>query len=163
MPSFRDALHAINKMRDDGVIEDYAVAGAMALLFWIEPVPTYDLDILVFPPSTSSFIVSLAPIYDWAAERGYPAHKEHVKVEGIPVQFLPAHNTLADEAIETAVTKPYYDIEVRVVRAEYLIALYLDGSAKTLKRRERAAALRQSGQVDEVVLQDVMKRFKLAF
>ena len=34
-------------MRDEGVIEDYAIAGAMAVLFWVEPIPTYDLDVLV--------------------------------------------------------------------------------------------------------------------
>lgn len=150
-------------MRGEGVIEDYAIAGAMAVLFWAEPIPTYDLDVLAFLPATTGVIVSLAPIYEWADRRGYTVDKEHVIIEGIPVQFLPAHNALADEAIETAVTKSYYEIPVKVARPEYLVALYLEGSAKTPKRRERAAALRQSGNVDEAVLQDVMERFKLTF
>ncbi len=37
---FPDALRALNSMKDEGVIEDYAVAGAMAVVFWAEPVPT---------------------------------------------------------------------------------------------------------------------------
>ena len=43
MPAFADALRAINRLKADGVVEDYAVAGAMALVFWAEPVPSYDL------------------------------------------------------------------------------------------------------------------------
>ena len=163
MPKFEDALRIINEMRDQGVIEDYAVAGAMAIAFWVEPIPTFDLDVLVFLPGESRPIVSLRPIYEWAAHHGYPSQKEHVKIEGVPVQFLPAHNELADEAISTAVVKPYNDVPVKVVRPEYLIALFLEGSAKTPKRRERAAALRQAEVVDEALLRDVMERFKLTF
>jgi hypothetical protein len=36
MERFRDALQVLNSMKDDGVIEDYAVARAMAILFWTE-------------------------------------------------------------------------------------------------------------------------------
>lgn len=150
-------------MKEEGVIEEYAIAGAMAILFWIEPIPTYDLDVLVFLPGAESAIVSLGPIYAWAERHGYRAHKEHIDVAGTPVQFLPAHNELADEAIETAVQKPYRGVEVKVVRPEYLIALYLEGSAKTPKRRERAAALRESATIDVNLLQEVMKRFRLTF
>jgi len=163
MASFERTLRVIHAMCDERVIEDYAIAGAMAVLFWAEPIPTYDLDVLVWLPSGGGPIVSLSSIYAWAANHGYPAEKEHVRIEGIPVQFLPAHNELADEAIESAVVKQYQSVAVKVVRPEYLIALYLEGSAKTLKRRERAAALRQSATIDEALLQDVMKRFKLTF
>jgi len=85
-------------------------------------------------------------------------------VEGIPVQFVPSPNELADEAIESAAVKPYSDtVDVRIVRPEYLIALFLEGSAKTPKRRERAASLRQLPDLDQALLQDVMKRYKLTF
>ena len=58
---------------------------------------------------------------------------EHVLIEGVPVQFLPAYNALADEAIETAATLDYEGVPVRVVRPEYLVALYLEPGARTLK------------------------------
>ena len=45
--AFRDALDALNKMKAEGVVEEYAIAGAMAVVFWTEPVPTFDLDVLV--------------------------------------------------------------------------------------------------------------------
>ena len=39
MASFADALRALNALKADGIVEDYAIAGAMAVLFWGEPVP----------------------------------------------------------------------------------------------------------------------------
>ena len=36
-------------MKAARIIDDYAIAGAMALLFWIEPIPTFDLDVLIEP------------------------------------------------------------------------------------------------------------------
>lgn len=161
MPSFADALRVLNDMKGSGVVEDYAVAGAMALVFWTEPIPTFDLDVLVFLPGDEPTIVSLAPLYNWAAERGYTAQAEHVMIEGVPVQFLPAHNSLADEAIERAVTLEYEGVPVRVVRPEYLVALYLEPGARTLKRRERAAALMESSALDRGALDDLLKRFSL--
>lgn len=95
MPSFAEALHVLNDMKRSGVLEDYAVAEAMAMVFWAEPIPTYDLDVLVFLPGDEATIVSLAPLYKWAAEHGYTAEAEHVMIEGVPVQFLPAHNNRA--------------------------------------------------------------------
>ena len=163
MPSFADALRVLNDMKESGVVEEYAIAGAMAMVFWAEPIPTYDLDVLVFLPGDESPIVSLAPLYDWAAGHGYPAQAEHVIIAGVPVQFLPAHDRLAEEAIEKAVTLEYEGVHVRVVRPEYLVALYLEPGARTLKRRERAAARMESGSLDRAELDGLLQRFDLEF
>lgn len=74
MERFRDAIQVLNSMRDEGVIEDYALAGAMAILFWTEPVPTFDLDVLVFLPASGGPPVSLDSIYRWTEARGYGRH-----------------------------------------------------------------------------------------
>ena len=161
MTSFADALRVLNDMEGSGVVEEYAVAGAMAMVFWAEPIPTYDLGVLVFLPGDESTIVNLAPLYDWAAERGCPAQAEHVMIAGVPVQFLPAHNSLAEEAVDRAVTLEYEGVPVRVVRPEYLAALYLEPGARTLKRRERAAALMESGAFDRAALDELLARFGL--
>ena len=161
MPSFADALRVLNEMKDSGVVEEYAVAGAVAMVFWAEAIPTFDLDVLVFLPGEEAAIVSLAPLYEWAGMRGYVARAEHVMIEGVPVQFLPAHNSLAEEAIDRAVTLQYEGVSVRVVRPEYLVALYLEPGARTRKRRERAAALMESSAVDRALLDTLLKRFDL--
>jgi hypothetical protein len=159
--SFANALRALEELKQLAVVEDYAIAGAMALVFWTEPIPTYDLDVLVFLPEREKPIVSLGTLYQWAAARGYAVEAEHVLIEGVPVQFLPSHNELADEAIETAATLEYEGVAVRVVRPEYLVALYLEPSARTAKRRERAAALIEASATDQAVLKDLVHRFKL--
>ncbi len=161
MASFANALRVLNEMKESRVVEDYAVAGAMALVFWTEPVPTFDLDVLVFLPREEGPVLSLAPIYEWAARRGFPSKAEHVMIEGVPVQFLPAHDELADEAIERAATMEYEGVAVRVVRPEYLAALYLEPGARSRKRRERAAALRESAATDVEALDRLLRRFGL--
>jgi hypothetical protein len=161
--SFEKTLRAVNDLKATGVIEQYAIAGAMALMFWIEPVPTFDLDVLVMLPQSDGPLVSLESIYRWASDRGYQTEHEHVVIEGVPVQFLPSYGALADEAIRTAADRQYQGVPLRVVRPEYLIALYLVPSARTLKRRERAAALRDSADLDQNRLAEVMSRFKVTF
>jgi hypothetical protein len=161
MASFETALRALNAMREDGVVADYAVAGGMAQAFWVEAVPTYDLDVLVALPQAESIIVSLAPIYAWAKEHGCATRGEHVVIGDIPVQFLASPGPLTDEAIEKAATLQFGDTEVRVVRPEYLIAMYLHGSARTRQRRERAVVLRDNAGIDESLLHELMQRFSL--
>jgi hypothetical protein len=161
MASFAGALRALNQMKDAAIIDEYAIAGAMAVVFWSEPIPTFDLDVLVFLPAGTSPIVSLDPIYRWAAAQGYPAQAEHVLIADVPVQFIPAHNPLADEAIEHAATLDYEGVSVRVVRPEYLIALYLEPGARTRKHHERAAALRELRSVDVGLLNELPARFHL--
>ena len=163
MPSLEKTLRAVNDLKASGIIDESAIGGAMALMFWIEPIPTYDLDVLVTLPQSTGPLVSLDPIYRWASERGYQAEHEHVVIEGFPVQFLPSFGALADEAIRTAADKQYQGVPLRVVRPEYLIALYLVPSARTMKRRERAAALRESADIDSDLLDELMRRFNLTF
>jgi hypothetical protein len=161
MSGFARVLALLNEMKSAGVVDEYAVAGAMALVFWTEPVPTYDLDVLVWLPSSPGPITTLGSIYEWLAGRGCQADAEHVLIEGLPVQFLPAHNSLADEAVRTAATLQYEGIEVRVVRPEYLVALYLEPGARTARRRERAALLAESPNLDAELLDDLLRRYQL--
>jgi hypothetical protein len=162
MPRFADALRALNSLKDEGLIEDYAVAGAMALAFWTEPVPTYDLDVLVFLPPTGGPLVTLEPLYAWAARKGYPARDEHIFVAGVPTQFLPSPSKLADEAVRSAEVLEYEGIPVRVVRPEYLIALYSEPAARSAKRRERAAALLEWPDLNRELLDEILGRHGFA-
>jgi hypothetical protein len=161
--SLAQAFRALNDMKSSAIVEDYAIAGAMALVFWTEPVATFDLDVLIFMPGQAGAILRLDPLYRWAQSRGYAAQAEHIVIEGVPVKFLPSHNALSDEAIRHAEALQYDDVEVRVVRPEYLVALYLEPGARTAKRRERAAALLESNRLDRSRLDQLLDRFKLSF
>lgn len=163
MASFADALAALNSLKSEGVVEDYAIVGAMALLFWTEPVPTLDLDVLVFLPASTGPLVSLDGIYRWAERRTYPSAEDHIIVEGVPTQFVPSPNALADEAIASAAVLDYSGIPVRVARPEYLVALYLEPGARTAKRRERAAGLMELPSLNRALVDDILGRYGLAF
>jgi hypothetical protein len=103
MSTLADVFREINALKADAVVRDYALGGATATLFYAEPSRTYDVDVFVLmPPAPDAVIVSLETLYDWARARGFGLDAEHILIHGVPVQFLPAHNALAEAAVETA-------------------------------------------------------------
>lgn len=163
MHSFSDVIASLNELKKQGIVREYAIGGAMAVSFWSEAVATFDLDVLVLLPDTDTAITSLEPIYRWAAARGYGVEAEHIVIDDVPVQFLPAYNALAEEAIRNARTLDYKGLPVSVVSPEYLIGLALDPSAKTPRRRERAAMLAESAPLERAILDDIMARYNLSW
>lgn len=146
-------------MKDDGVILAYAIGGAMAHAFWSEPTATFDLDIFVSFQSPG-ILTDLGPIYRWARSHGYPEVAEHIVIDGIPVQFIPAYD-LALEAVANAVELDYDGQPVRVITPEYLIAMYLQPGARTHKRLARVGALLDEGSVDRRLLNELLQRYNL--
>lgn len=47
--NIRNTIAAINQMQADGVIERYAIGGAVGAAFYLEPVATLDVDIFITP------------------------------------------------------------------------------------------------------------------
>lgn len=160
MDNVGEAIAAINDLKREGIVSDYALGGAIAIIFWSEPVATFDLDVFVLLEETGP-LVSLSRVYDWARRRGYEERAEHILIAGVPVQIIPAHNELAAEAVAQAVDLDYDGVPVNVIRPEYLIALYLEGSARTRKRLERVEGLLEEGNVDRSKLNSLLERFKL--
>jgi len=82
--NMKKAIQVLNEIRDEGVIKEYAVGGAMAAMFYTEPIATYDLDVFVlFKDLTDSVLISLSPIYNALRARGYQEQGEYVYVEGV--------------------------------------------------------------------------------
>ncbi len=94
-------IRVLNEMVEAGVLEGYALGGAMAAVFYIEPVATFDLDVFVTLPSSERdrVVVTLERQYQWLAGRGYEVAGEHVVIESVPVQLLPVFNPLVAEAV----------------------------------------------------------------
>jgi len=101
----------------------------------------------------------LSPIYDFARDRGYRFEAEAIMIEDFPVQFIPAYNELVWEAVEQAVRVKYRNLEVRLVRAEYLIAISLQTGRP--KDRERVLRLLGSDAIDRVMLTRILEKYKL--
>jgi hypothetical protein len=134
------AIRILNDMVSAGVVDTYAIAGAMGAMFYVEPVFTVDLDVLVVLP-TAGLLVSLEPIYHYLKGRGYRPEGEHVRIEGVLVQFVPVHDALTQESLDEAIDKTSGAVGTRVVGPEHLIAMALDlGRAKDYARVEQLLA-----------------------
>ena len=152
-------LQVLNKLEDEGVFARYAIGGAMAATFYVEPLLTFDLDVFVVLPTGRGSLISLAPIYDALRARGYAEEAECVLIEGVPVQFLPAYNPLLEEALAKANETLYEDVATRVLRAEHLVAICLQTGRD--KDRERVRILREQATLDMNYLADVLARHDL--
>ena len=129
----KEALKVLAELVAGGVIEDYAIGGAMGATFYLEPVVTMDLDVFVlFKDNTS--LLPLQPIYDALKKRGYQPDErmpECIDIGGTPVQFLPVYNQLLEDALSHAVSFDYDGVLARVLPAEYLAAISVQtGRAK---------------------------------
>lgn len=152
------ALTVINQMKDKGIIKDYAIGGGMASLFYMEPFVTYDLDVMILFGGGKE-IIRLSPIYDYLKDKGYVPENEYVKIEGIPVQFLPAYNDLIAEAIENGIEKTYEGIPAKVISKEYLIAIMFQTYRP--KDRERLVKIFTTTAVDNAMLKQILKKHDL--
>lgn len=135
MGSLEAVFSAINQLRDSGAIESYAIGGATAVLFYAEPTRTYDLDVFVILPASKREPLSpLAGIYEWARREQYILDAEHILINGVPVQFLPAYTNLVEESVRRARVFEYEGVQV----------------------------ILESGAADAAVLRDVLTRHGLA-
>lgn len=159
MPQLADVFAVINDLKHDGVVEEYAVGGAMALLFYIEPAATYDLDIFALLPPGQGLLVDLRPVYAALGRRGFSPDREHIRIYDVPVQILPAYNALVEEAVETARSVVLDGVDVRVVDPEHLAAIALQTGGDV--RRLRALQLVSSGAADLTSLNALLQRFGL--
>lgn len=152
-------LQVLNELERDGVVSRYAIGGAMGATFYVEPLLTFDLDIIVLLPETKGGLLTLAPLYEALRAKGYEEEGECVLIEGVPVQFLPAYNALLEEALREAREMPYQTTSTRVLRVEHLVAICLQtGRAKD---RERLRILREQASPDEEYLAVVLRRHQL--
>jgi hypothetical protein len=139
MKETQDALAVINEMRDAGVISKYAIGGAVAATFYIEPTATFDIDIFIpFENVPGSSLVSLDHIYNYLTPLGHKSQGAHFIIGGWQVQFLPADDALYGEALSQAVEIQVGRVKTWVMTAEHLMAIALrTGRAKDFIRTEQ--------------------------
>ncbi len=131
-----EVFRTINQMKADHVIERYAVGGAVAATFYLEPVSTLDVDIFIeLHTAPGSLLVSLDPIFSYLRDRGFTMEGEHIVISGWPVQFVPATSPLTEEALDQATEVDVEGSAVSVFSAEHLAAIALQtGRAKDKAR-----------------------------
>ncbi len=158
--NIQEVIRIINQMRSDGVIERYAIGGAVGATFYLEPVATLDVDIFVtFEPEPGRLIISPRRIFDYLIERGFTLEGEYVVVGGWPVQFLPPTGPLVEEALAQAITRDVEGIDALVFSAEHLAAIAL----QTGRAKDKARLLQfiEEGALDGRRFEEIITRHKL--
>jgi hypothetical protein len=156
----KEVIATINQMQADGVIERYAIGGAVGATFYLEPVATLDVDIFVaFRSQPGQLLVSPQPIFDYLKSRGGTMEGEYIFVAGWPVQFLPPGTPLVAEALQAAVERDVDGTPARVLTAEHLAAIAL----QTGRARDKARLLQfvEAGVLEAVRFQAILARHGL--
>jgi hypothetical protein len=151
-------LTILNELEAAGLVERYAIGGAMAAFFYAEAVVTEDLDAFVLI-KTSSGLITLTPIYDFLKQRGATEEREHLWLAGTLVQLIPAYDALTEEAVREAIEKKVGEAKTWVMCVEHLIAIALKtGRAKDFAR---ITLLLEQAEVDAARLRDILSRHQL--
>lgn len=152
-------IKIINELYKERLIKNYAIAGGIATIFYVEPVLTYDLDIFFVPSNQERDLATLSSIYGWFEKRGYKPYKEHVMIEGIPVQFIPVYNELVEDAVNNVVEIKYKNTETRILRPEYLMAIMLQTFRP--KDKERIIKLLDEANIERDFLEKILQKHNL--
>jgi hypothetical protein len=153
-------LEIINAMQKEGIIGKYAIGGAVGATYYLEPSATLDIDVFVALKSPAgASLLTLAPIYEYLVSRGHRSEKEHLVIEGWPVQFLPPGDALEEEALEQAIETEVEGTRTWVITAEHLAAMAL----KTGRAKDFARLLEfvEAGVLDAKKLDPILERHGL--
>jgi len=148
-------------MEADGVIDRYAIGGAVGATFYLEPVATLDVDIFItFHAQPGSLLISPQPVFDYLTGRGARIEGEYVIIADWPVQFLPPTGPLVEEALLQAVEVEVEEVKTRVFTAEHLAAIAL----QTGRPKDKARLLQfiESGVMSSEQFQNIVKRHALS-
>ncbi len=120
--SLKEVLSTLNNLKVANIIQDYAIGGGYAAMFYDIPMTTYDLDVLVVLPTENDY----HRLYEHFRTKGAKIENVYIFIEDMPVQFLPNYiSPLFNSAIEEANTIDFEGVSSKIVSIEYLIALYL--------------------------------------
>jgi hypothetical protein len=150
MMRIEDVIRALNEMEREGVIERYAIGGAVAATIYLEPFSTLDVDVFITFGAEDG-LISLEPIYAHLLERGCELEGEYIIIAGWPVQFLPpTRETVKSrmESIEASKSRMRRKLAARPVAEKLRMLDDLRARAITLKRTPRKDSRRTIQQTD---------------
>jgi hypothetical protein len=158
--NIRETIAIINRMQADGIIDRYAIGGAVGATFYLEPVATLDVDVFItFRPETGGPLIDPQPIFNYLKARGGTMQGEYMVVAGWPVQFLPTGTPLVEEALKESVERNVDGTPVSVFTAEHLAAIAL----QTGRAKDKARLLQfvEAGALDAARFQLIIERHGL--
>ena len=156
----KETFAVLNQMVADGAIENYALAGAVGAMFYVEPFSTHDIDVLIVIPETEGKLIAELPGWKYLSSRGYSEIRgEGIVVEDWPVQFLPVSDDLEHEAYLNATNQTLDNVTVRVVQPEHLVAMML--KVGRLKDFARIQMFLSQDAINSELLEDILQRYDL--
>lgn len=120
-----NTVRVLDDLVESGVIERYAIGGAVGALFYVETFHTEYLDVFCLVPTPVSALMPFAEVNAALQQRGYRFDDELISIEGVPVQFLPASGSPLVDALADAIEMPHGKTATRVMRPEHLAAIAL--------------------------------------
>ena len=152
-----DVLRAANELVSAGLISDYALGGALAAIYYVEPFTTYDADIF-FVAKDKTLSAGIPAIYAYLRSKGWRVEREHLLINDFPVQFLAASG-LTKEAVRHAKQIEYEGVPAKVFRPEYIIAIAASvGRHKDLARIDQ---MLEQAEIDRTLLDAILARYNL--
>jgi hypothetical protein len=153
-------LIVINQMKKEGFFKKYAIGGGITVLFYIEPVVTFDLTVFIILPKNNMPLISLfSPLYEWLKSKGYKTIKEQILIEGIPVQFIPVYDNLVNEAVLNSAKETYESTETYVLKPEYLLVIMLQTNRP--KDRNRIIKILDEAGISQRILKKILRKHNL--
>ncbi|MGA3170258.1 MAG: hypothetical protein ABSE62_04525 [Chthoniobacteraceae bacterium] len=153
-------LQILNELQAVGAMKEYAIGGAVAAFLYIEPGTTFDLDVFIAWKPGPGGLLTPMPLHEELAKRGYRYEKEAILIEGWAVQFLPAGDSLIEEALRRAVSVVIKSVPTKVFSKEHLMAICLQtGRPKDLAR---LAQFLEESEPDMKRFEKIVERHKLS-
>lgn len=151
-------LRTLNELKRKGLLTDYAIGGGVAVLYYAEPVLTYDFDVVCVFPSSAGALLDPTPVYQELKRQGFRFGKEdQIVIAGVPVQFIPADDGLLSEALTHARDIVIDGVPTKIITLEYLVANML----KLYRPKDRAKldliVNNEAVPLDQELLEQIMR------
>lgn len=154
-------LSVLNELVTGGFLTAYAIGGGVGVLYYVEPVLTYDFDVVCLFPGEGP-LIDPSPLFGELRRRGFVfGDEDRVLISGVPVQFIPAEPGLMEDALQSAVDVLIEGVPTRVLTLEHLMANML--RLHRPKDRAKLALIAEShpNVYNTHVLNEILKRHGL--
>lgn len=149
--SFQGAIAAINQLKKEKIISDYAIYGGYAITYYLEPAYTYDLDIIILVNSEDDF----HKLYERFRKKGNKIENVYIFIDDMPVQFFPGYGgDIFEEAVRSARKIKVKGLSSKVVGVEYLIAMLL----KSYRQKDKIRIAELLPKANNETLKEIIQR-----
>lgn len=148
----KETLRTLNQVKKEGIIQDYAIVGGYAVIYYAVPYSSYDLDIGVILRNDDDFHA----LYQYFREKGNKIEDVYIYIDDMPVQFLPSYiSPLYNEVIKQAKEVVIEGVNSKVAGVEHLIVLALD----VFRARDKYRIIQLLGKADKKLLDKTIDKF----